>query len=712
MRLAAEHQRAGRLGEAAALYRAIEATDPAHEAARYNLALIALQADQPGEAVSLLSRLFREGRFEELERHAGRLGRQFPASAVLCHFLGAARLALGKDEAAIEPLSRAQGLAPRDPAILNMLGLALSRAGRHREAQPVFDRSLALAPLDYDTLVNASANALEANDADAGGRYARQALAVRPGGAEALMNLGNVAAAQGDMPRAIETYQRLIGLGIESADLFMNLGNALTSVGRTEEAIASLQHAVSLRPDHAAAHLNLGRAHHSLGETAAARRHFLRASDLSPGLSEAHSAYLFSLSHDDGVSAEFAYEEHVRLGDLIESRAHRIERDHANDRDPERDLRIGFVSADLRDHPVANFIEPVWRAIKRGRNRIVAYANIGADDPVCHRLRALADLWVQVERLDDRALCDRIRADRIDILVDLSGHTALNRLPVFAMKPAPVQMTWIGYPGTSGLSAIDYRFVRRSGPPRSGMHALFREKLVFLRSRAFEPQADAPAVNRLPALSRGFLTFGSFNRPSKLGRSVIALWSRVLRALPGSRLIIAAAGEARVQARLRESFVAEGVAANRVEFRPRVSMSEYLRLHHDVDIALDTFPYTGGTTTNHALWMGVPTLTLSGGPAQQDQAAASLRAVGLHAWATDSEPAFVAQAQAAVADLAALDRLRQSLRRTMEESLRRPSQEIGRELDAAFRTMWRIWCAGQEPASFSVFVPGAEPPAS
>lgn len=658
--------------------------------------------EPPREALVSLVALYNAGRHEDLEAAARPMAAQYPRSAKALHLLGASRLSRGRHTEAAEVLRSALGRAPGDPEINNLLGVALSGCGRHDEARACFEASLSAGGDNYETLVNASANANTAGDVEGGCKLAARALELRPNGVEAMLNLGNALAGAGRSEEAVDVYRRAISLSPRAPDLYLNLGQALMSRNRYGEAAAAFRQALALRPDYAPAHLNLGRALHELGDTVGAQRHFRAASDHDPGMTEAHSAYLFSLSHDPGVSPRDAYAEHIRIGELIERPCRGRWREHENDRDPERDLRIGFVSGDLHEHPLANLIEPIWRAMRAGRNRLYVYANGTWRDAVEARLKGLASEWLHVERMSDDQLAERIRADRIDILVDLSGHTARNRLPVFARKPAPVQVTWLGYPGTTGLSTVDYRLMRGHESGHEAMQALFRERLVHFRARSFEPPPESPAVTPLPALQRGWLTFGSFNRPSKLGAGVIALWSRVLAALPDARLLIAGVNEDSLRDRLQADFTAHGIASSRLDFRPRVAMGEYLALHHEVDIALDTFPYTGGTTTTFALWMGVPVLTLAGASLQQRQSAAILTAFAVADWVTGSEEEFVARVRRAAADLPALGRLRAGLREVMEQRMQGSAEQITDELDATFRTMWRRWCRGQPPEGFVV----------
>ena len=659
------------------------------------------QDPAPDEWAALVQ-LFTMSRHAEFDAMADRLLERYPRSARLLHLIGASRLSSNRYAEGRDALLRAKEFAPDDPQILNLLGVAEFRLGLQQDARRRFDKSLALDPASYDTLVNASAHALATGDVDRSRHLAERALMIRPVGVEAMVGLGNALMVGGRAEEAAVVFRRATHLAPDSPVIHMNLGFVLTNLSKAEEATASLRKAVSLRPDFAAAHLNLGRALHDLGDSAEAQRHFRAASDLDPRFAEAHSAYLFSLTHDDRASPQHAFEEHIRIGDLMEAPYRGTWREHDNDRDPERDLRIGFVSGDLRDHPVANLIEPVWQAIKRGRNRIVAYSHGASGDAVALRLRSLADEWVQIERLSDQGLCDRIRADRIDILFDLAGHTASNRLPAFARRPAPIQISWIGYPGTTGLSAIDYRFVRGMASTGTELQPLFREKLVYFRSRGFRFAPDAPTVGPLPALSKGWITFASFNRPSKLSNATVALWGRVLSAIPTARLLIAGVGEAPLKEKLEKAFAALGVHSQRLDFRPRFPIREYLALHNEVDIALDTFPYAGGTTTLHALWMGVPVVTLAGDTPQQMHTAATLRTLGLTEWIAQTEDAFVSQTCRAASDLPGLGRLRAGLRQLAGQHFEDSLEKSGREMEVALRTMWRRWCARQEPTSFTV----------
>jgi predicted O-linked N-acetylglucosamine transferase (SPINDLY family) len=367
-------------------------------------------------------------------------------------------------------------------------------------------------------------------------------------------------------------------------------------------------------------------------------------------------------------------------------------------------LQIGFVSADLRHHPVASFVEPLLaRLAMHSTLSLHAYYNHAVEDVATKRLRGYFSQWHAIANLSDAALAQKIADDGIDILIDLSGHTGSNRLLCFARKPAPVQASWIGYPGTTGLRAMDYYLADRYFLPPGVFDSQFTEKLVYLPANApFLPDEAAPPVNALPALSNGFVTFGSFNRISKLSRSAIALWSRLLRALPDARMLLGGMPREGEYDSLIGLFVQEGIARERLRFHSRCSTADYLALHHQVDMCLDTFPYAGGTTTNHALWMGVPTLTLAGRTVPGRQGAALLGQVGLEAFVATDAADFQDKGLHWAGDLAALAEVRAGLRARIEQSPIRHPDVIAAGLERAFRIMWQHWCARLPAKSFEV----------
>ncbi len=404
------------------------------------------------------------------------------------------------------------------------------------------------------------------------------------------------------------------------------------------------------------------------------------------------------------MSAEALFAEHRGFGERFEAPIRDSWPQHRNSRDASRCLQIGFVSGDLRSHAVACFIEPLLAHLAGYATlSLHAYYNHPTEDAVSTRLRRHFRHWHSVANLSDAALSEKISDDGIDILIDLSGHTAENRLLTFARKPAPVQASWIGYPGTTGLEAVDYYLADRYFLPPGKFDSQFTEKLVYLPALApFLPDTKAPLVNTLPALRNGYVTFGSFNRLTKLRPSVIALWSRLLKALPDARMLLGAMPSDTSSNPLPDWFTREGIARERLSFHPRSDIASYLALHHQVDMCLDTFPYAGGTTTNYALWMGVPTLTLTGQTAPGRHGAANLGHVGLDGFVAEDPADFEAKGLFWAENLAALAEVRAGLRARWEQSPVRRPEVIAAGVESALRTMWQRWCAGLPTQTFEV----------
>lgn len=526
----------------------------------------------------------------------------------------------------------------------------------------------------------------------------RVAVALAPDFVDGHVELGHAELDAGHPSEAAASYRRALALAPQRADVLTSIGNAEAALGHLTQAADACSHALALAPDSADAHSGLGIALYRLGRLPQAISQFRHALALAPEHSDAWTGLLFTLSHDPTVGPDALYAEHLRYGRQFAMAVPA----HRNDRDPERRLAVGFVSGDLRNHAVASFLEPVLVHLAgRPSMALLAYSNLPTGDAVTERLRGSFERWADVHALTDDALADRIRADGVDILIDLSGHTSGNRLPVFARKPAPVEVSWLGYLGTTGLAAVDYFLADRLLLPDAQFTAQFSEALVALPAfAAFFPPEDAPPVGPLPALRNGALTFGSFHRASKLQPAVVALWSRVLRALPDTRILLGGIAE-EATAEIADRFAHEGIARDRLTFRRRSDAATYLAWHADVDVCLDAFPYTGGATTTSALWMGVPTLTLAGATPPWRQGAALLAHVGLSDFVAVDPEDFVSKAVALNARPDALSLVRAGLReRCGQSTLQRPDL-IAAALERALRRMWRRWCAGLPPEAFA-----------
>lgn len=596
---------------------------------------------------------------------------------------------------------------PEYPFALVARAAMLHDQGRANEAEACFRRAVEIKP-DFHQAHNDLGNVLRGFGRlpEAEASY-RRALELEPDSYSAHSNLGNVLKDSGRLPEAEACYRRALERNRDFHEAHNNLGNALLELGKPDAALRHYRRALELKPDYHVAHSNLGNVLRSLGHLPQAQASCRRALEIKPDYDEAHSSLLFCLSHDKDVDAQALFAEHRRFGEVFETPLRATWQPHANSRDPERRLRIGFVSGELLNHAVAFFFEPVLEKLAGyPQLSLHAYSNNAFEDEVTRRLRGYFPHWRSVVGLSNAALADLVRADGIDILIDLSGHTGKYRLLSFARKPAPVQASWLGYPGTTGLRSVDYYLADRYLLPPGEFDWQFAEKIVRLPSYlAFRPPGPAPPVNRLPALSNGFATFGSFNRPGKLSPSVISLWSQLLRAVPAARMVLGALPADDSVGTLTGWFAEEGIARDRLDFHARCSMSAYLELYRHVDLCLDTFPYTGGTTTFHALWMGVPTLTLAGRTVPGRIGAGTLGQFRLAAFVARDAEDFVRKGISWANDTSALARLRAGSRQRFEQSLIGQPALVAAGVERALRTMWRRWCAGLPAESFEVQLP-------
>jgi protein O-GlcNAc transferase len=488
-----------------------------------------------------------------------------------------------------------------------------------------------------------------------------------------------------------------------NANAWAGLASALQELRRSVDAERAARKAIELDGSNAQAHSALGRILLSRGRQSQAVASFARAVELEPRDPTLMTGLLYAMVQDEAVDPQQLASMHRRFGKKFGAGLSDRTRQHANLRDPDKRLRVGFVSGDFRHHAVAYYVEPLWRELDRACVEVFAYSNAHFEDATSQRLKTFVDQWRAVYPLNDAQLVELIKADGIDILIDLSGHTVGNRLLAFARKPAPVQASWIGYPESTGLTAMDYHVCNLHSTPPGAFDALYVEKLVRLQaSGTFEPDPRSPEVNPLPALQRGFVTFGSLNRPSKFGASLVPTWSRVLLAVPGSRLLLGNVTDQGAEDELRQRFAEQGIAADRLSFVARQPIDAYLRLHHEIDVMLDTFPYTGGTTIKHALWMGVPAVTLAGHRRSERGGTANMMRVGLDDWSVTSTDAYVERAVRAANDLPGLATLRAGLRERIAHSPLCQSRNIARSLEFALRTMWQRWCAGLPAEAFTV----------
>lgn len=514
----------------------------------------------------------------------------------------------------------------------------------------------------------------------------RQALALNPDLADSLHLLGVLRIQQGRAEEAVGLIRRAIALQGQAAGYHSNLGAALRILGRLEEAIAAFQRAVELAPDYAEAHSNLGTALRGQGLLAEAADCFRRAVALQPNYAVAHSNLLLCLNYLDDIAPADLFAEHLRWG---EQHAPTIARP-ARRSIKGRPIRVGYVSPDLRDHSVAHFIEPLLRHHDPSVVQSVCYAGVARPDAVTARLQGLAGVWRSTIGLSDAALAEQIRADEIDILVDLAGHTAGNRLLVFAQRPAPVQVTWLGYPNSTGLRAMDFRLVDSVTDPAGIADQWASEQLLRVPGGflCYQPPEGAPEVAPAPVSRNGFVTFGSFNNPSKLTPATLGAWGRLLIDLPGSRLLLKGQSFADPGARDRfvASFTALGIEPSRIDLRAQTpGAADHLALYGEIDLALDPFPYNGATTTCEALWMGVPVVTLLGERHAARVGASLLTQMGLSEWIAADLQAYHAIALSLAQDPVKMAAARRGLRARMAASSLCNGADFARKLEALYQ---------------------------
>lgn len=652
--LGATLQHLGRMAEAEACYRQALLIDPNYAKAHCNLGALLHDLDRLEEA-------------EASYRHALNLN---PDDAEAHRNLGITLKDLGRLDEASASVRRALEIRPNHPDALGSLGVILFKSGRATEAEASLRRALELEPGDFKSHSDLAAVLIDLGRTDEAEISARRALEINPDLVEALTNLGVSLRDQGRLDEAEAAYRQALAITPNSADTLGNLGGVLHDLGRIDESMASYRRALAIDPDSTRTHSNL----------------------------------LFCMSQMVTIGPRELFAEHCQFGVKLESNLRSSWPTFSNRRDPERPLRIGFVSGDFRNHAIAYFIEPILTALARFPGlSLHAYSNHVIEDDVTQRLRANFEQWNSIGGLSDKAVATQIFSDDIDILIDLSGHTAKNRLAALARKPAPVQASWMGYPGTTGLTAVDYYLADGRYLPPGQFDDQYCEKIVRLPASApFVPSGEAPPISPLPALQSGHLTFGSFNRVGKISHSVVSVWSQLLRALPESKMILGAMREGERYESLTEWFEREGISRQRLDFLPRSDMKTYLGQHYQVDICLDTFPYNGGTTTLHALWMGVPTLTLVGNTTAGRTGASILGHVGLDEFVASSIEDFIQKGVSWAANLATLSEIRTDLRQRIGKSVISQPRLIAAGLEQALRTMWRHWCAELPPRSFEV----------
>ncbi len=582
---------------------------------------------------------------------------------------------------------------PDNSDALHLLGVISFHAGKADASRRLIERSLRLNPRLPGAHYNMG-DVLQALGlpAEACASY-RKAIELQPDFHAAWNNLGNVLLRLGDTDEATGCYRRAVELNPAYAEAWNNLGLALRERDRFQGAVDALAKAVRIAPDYAVAHRNLGNILVEEGRVAEGIDAYQHALRVKPDFAEAYSSLVFALNYIP-MNVQAVFERHVEAGRLLASLGACDPLPFASERSPARRLRVGYVSPDFRRHSVACFIEPVLQRHDRKQFEVFCYSDVVRPDGVTRRLKGLAGHWRDISGKGDQTVADWVRKDRIDILVDLTGHTGSNRLAVFARRPAPIQVTYLGYPNTTGLATMDYRITDEVADPSGPADDLCTERLVRLPGGflCYTPLSESPEVGDLPADDLGCVTFGSFNALSKISEHTVRLWAEVVQGVPGARLLIK--GRAFADPAVRDWYLARfgacGLDAARLEFLARQeSAREHLGCYHRIDVALDAYPYNGTTTTFEALWMGVPVIAMAGATHASRVGASILGHLGLERLVAREPSEFVAIAQELAGNLQNLRNLRQGLRQRLQRSPLMDGPAFCRTLEDAYRKMWQ-----------------------
>lgn len=670
-------EKAGRLAEACELYRQAVAAAPRNARAHLNLG-IALEAlgDPAGAA----------------RCHEKALAID-PAEPYANYNLGRLHHARGAPSQAEPLLAQAVRSRPEFAEARIVLGCVLGELGRTQAAAREFEAALAQRPQDFGALYHYAAALRKLGRMDEARAALRRALELEPQNADARAALYDVLAALGERAAAVAELEALLAQRPDWADAHYNYACELRQLMRPLEAEQSARRALELDPRHAPAYRLLGTLllERCQGDEALALYRVAR--ERCPDDFDLESAELFATLSSAQVSDYELFTRHAAFGARIEAAYPQRFAPHRNAREPERRLRVGYLSGNFCYHVVTLFARPVIERHDRSACEVFCYSTGGKKDGYTRELAARADAWREAAALSPAELADAIHADGIDILVDLAGHSGDPRLAALAQRPAPVQATWLGYLNTTGMTRLDYRISDPHADPAGMTERLHTEKLARLPHSqwCYRPFLSRAAATAPPCLHAGYTTFGSFNQALKLSPASRRLWAEILSRVPGSRLVVLGLPPGAGESLQRDL----GIAAERLTVLPYVALQDYLRWFDSVDIALDTTPYSGGTTTCDALWMGVPVLTTPGTRPASRSAASILTTAGLIDWIAPTPEEYVRRAVEFSRDTEMLAAMRASLRARMQASPLMDEAGFTRDLENLYRRMWRSYCGMQ-----------------
>ena len=680
---------------------------------------------------------YHAGRLEEADRICRAISRRGRDSQAL-HLSAAIALQQGELTRAEQMARKAIRANPAEANYYNTLGVIMRRQAKMAEARDCYAKVLQLAPENIDAAFNLANVLADLGETGESIRYYQHVMKFKPDYLSAHLNLaylyrrmGEYDQAErcfrdaidrlGEMPEllfglalvlldrnhcqnALELLLKVIQMRPDYAEAHFYAGNALCSLGHVAAAEGEHRLCITLKPGYAKAWNNLGNDLRDQGRLAEARQAYRQALQLQPDYMRAHSNLLFATLYDMD-DAKAVYEEHLNWHNRHAAAMLPTSAPGARNADPERKLRIGYVSPDFKEHSVAYFIEPILAAYDRQGFEVCCFSDVGRPDAVTERLKGYVDQWLDISAYSDDSVAAAIREQGIDILVDLAGHTSRHRLLVFAGKPAPVQVSYLGYPATTGMAAMDYRLIDAITDP-DGSENVCSERLLRLPESflCYAPAATAPAVAPSPCLENGHISFGSFNHLSKVTEAVVGTWSQILLRVPGARLIMKhiSLQDPAIRQRYLDLFESHGVAAGRITMLSwSESVGDHLSCYAGVDIALDTFPYNGTTTTCEALWMGVPVVTFAGDAHVSRVGLSLLNNAGLGELVAGDVHEYIDRAISLAADREYLAAMRSGLRQSVAESALCNRQGMAAALGQAFRDIWKQYCSELQQKKFA-----------
>jgi len=676
-----KHHQEGRLQQAEELYRQALRADPDNPDGLNLLAIIADTTARGEEAIKLMEAAVAAA--PENSELSNNLGQLYKKSGRINEAIGVYRAAINVD--------------PNNADAHNNLGNALTMTEEVGVGEAIghYRKALEIDPNNARTQYNLASVLLEQGDLLGAIETFQTVVTIEPNYIEAHNNLGNAYLEQGKLDEAVDSYHKALAIKPDYAEAHSNLGNAYLEQGKLDKAVDSYHKALAIKPDYAEAHNNLGNAYKEQAKLDEALTNYHKALAIKPDYAEAHSNLIFCMANSPDYGPEEILKE-ARLWNKTHAQPLAPETvRYANIPDPERRLKIGYFSADLRSHPVGFFMESVFQHHDKNGFVIHVYSTTRKADDVTDRIRKNVDVWHDATALIPKALAEAIKEESIDILIELSGHAAGNRLLTLARRPAPVQILGVGHFCTSGLDCVDGLLSDRFETPE-GTDKYFSEPLIRLPDGniCYRPPDYATDVGPSPCLKNGYITFGCFNNLSKISEPTIALWAKILKQVPESRLLMKAIAltSERARTRLISLFTDHGVAEDRLLLEPGLPHPAFMAEYGRVDIGLDPFPYSGGLTTIEALWMGVPVITLSGKTFAARHSTSHLNNSGLEELICETPGAYVNKVMEISADYEALNALRLSIRPKIAASPILDGARYTRNLEGTFRQLWCKWC--------------------